>query len=150
MAFPTQDGERKYGSKFRASRYDRENSNPDSGPRSQANDLKGTGDVESRLHNNPHSEKFNTPLHGPQGQSDPQEPGEQQEEAQEMHNVTCPHCGGEVPVTGDTNHSDDMAPMSEDEKAVHEGKKAKGVWKPGQREHPDAGGDTDDFEPEIL
>ncbi len=150
MAFQTQDGARSYGSKFRTSRYDRENAPTDSGPRAKSHDLMGTGEVDSRLHNNPHQEKFNMPLDGP-GSSDtsPENPGEERKEAQADASVTCPHCGGDVPMSSEGNHSDEMAPMSETEHDVHDDKVAKGVWKPGQREHPDAE-KHDDFEVEPL
>ena len=156
MAFQTQDGARAYGSKFRASRYDRENFNPDEGNRAKAHEVMGTGErpnVDSRLHNNPHPEKFNTPLNAP-GSSDtsPENPGEEQKEARAEHTVTCPHCGGEVSTGGASEaHSEpheENAP-SDTEKDVQDNKVAKGVWKPGQREHPDAEFDPD-FEPNIL
>ena len=156
MAFQSSDG-KGFNSKFRASRYNRENSNPGPGVRSQANEQSGKGeagsgdsapDPDQRLHNNPHSEKFNTPLNGPKAEADPQEMGEEQSDAHDDHSVTCPHCGGEVSVTGGANHSDEPAGMSETEHDVQDDKVAKGVWKPGQREHPDADGDFD-FEPDI-
>lgn len=156
MAFKTQDGLKQYGSRFRSNRYDRENSNPDSGPRSQAHALEGKGSsdsapsADSRLHHNPHSEKFNTPLNGPKPSGDAQEPGEEQEEAREQHTVTCPNCGAEFSTSAASDapsEPHDNGP-SETEQDVKEGKTAKGVWKPGQREHPDADFDPD-FEPVI-
>lgn len=149
MAFQTQDGTKSYGSKFRASRYDRENAPTDPGPRSQANKLEGkTGsDADSRLHNNPHAEKFNTPLHGPKPSAEGSEPGEEQAESREQHTVKCPECGADVSVGSETTPHDNGP--SETEQDVQDDKVAKGVWKPGQREHPDADFDPD-FEPSIL
>ncbi len=155
MAFQTQDGARSYGSKFRTSRYDRENAPTDSGPRAKSHELMGMGSsdsapsADSRLHKNPHSEKFNTPLDGPKASADTQEMGEEQSEAHDSASVTCPHCGGDVPMSGEGNHSDEPAPMSETEHDVKDNKVAKGVWKPGQREHPDAE-KHDDFDVEPL
>ena len=157
MAFQTQDGTKSYGSRFRQSRYDRENSNPDSGPRSQAKELSGksgdgamTPNADSRLHNNPHPEKFNTPLSGPKASVDSQQPGDEQMNAREQHTVTCPHCGGEVSTGGASDAQGDAHDngQSSTEQDVQHGDVAKGVWKPGQREHPDADGDFD-FEPDV-
>ncbi len=160
MAFPTKDGTKSYGSKFRASRYDRENAPTDPGARSQANKLEGKNgqanesapDAESRLHNNPHPEKFNTPLDGPKASADTQEPGEEQSESRDQHTVTCPECGAEVATdaASDAHSEPHDNGMSETEQDVQNDKVAKGVWKPGQREHPDAGGDTDSYDVEPL
>jgi len=156
MAFQSESNpDKKFGSKFRQSRYDRENSNPEAGPRSEANKLEGKNgqpNVENRLHNNPHPEKFNTPLNGPKPAADGQEMGEEQSEAHEAHSVVCPQCGADVPVKGSGGHDDNPAGMSETEEAVHDGKEAKGVWPDGQREHPDAENvpDRDDFDPILT
>lgn len=163
MAFQSSDGQKNFNSKFRQSRYNRENSNPNPGPKAQSTaqaDSSESGssdsapDVDSRLHNNPHPEKFNTPLNGPKPSADGQEMGEGQKDMHDEHSVTCPECGASVPVTGDTSHSDAPAGQSETEKQVENGDVAKGVWKPGQREHPDAENapkhHLDDFEPTIL
>ncbi len=166
MAFQTQDGMRSYGSKFRASRYNRENSNPSQGTRSESHELNGkpqgkpdssgssdsAPNADSRLHNNPHSEKFNMPLDGPKAGADTQEMGEEQGEAHDAHTVTCPNCGHEMASPGASDappepHEENSP--SETEQNVKDDKVAKGVWKPGQREHPDAEYDPD-FEPSIL
>jgi len=64
MAFPTQDGKQK-NSKFRQSRYDRENTPTEPGPKARAHDLEGTKK--------------------PSPSADSQEPGPEQSRARELH-----------------------------------------------------------------
>jgi hypothetical protein len=137
MGFPTQDGEKSYGSRFKTSRYDRENAPVDPGPRSEANKLDGKSsdesmpNADSRLHNNPHPEKFNTPLHGP---GDAGGDG-----AAAAHTVTCPECGAQVSTDGGeapTSHDDGQPPDPE----AHDGK----------RQTPMSDNDADDYPIEEL